>query len=63
MEAAERQRCVACEVERRVIHREWMPKGYEIQSLECPRCRNVMRMVRKRPVVRRRVRRRSNSAP
>jgi hypothetical protein len=47
MEVAE-QSCAACGVERRIIHREWAPKGYEIQSLECPRCRTVMRMVRKR---------------
>ena len=55
MEAAERQRCVACGIERRVIHREWVPMGFEIQSLECPGCRTVMRMIRKRPAVRRRV--------
>jgi hypothetical protein len=55
MEAAERQRCVACGIERRVIHREWVPMGFEIQSLECPGCRTVMRMVRKRPALRRRV--------
>jgi len=55
MEAAERQWCVTCGIERRAIYFEWVPMGYEIQSLECPACRTVMRMVRKRPALRRRV--------
>jgi len=63
METAEFQSCVACGVERRTIHREWMPEGYEIQSLECPRCRTVMRMVRKRPSIGRRVDKWKRSCP
>ena len=63
MEMAELQPCVVCGVERRIIHREWAPKGYEIQSLECPRCRTVMRMVRKRQSIGRRVDTRKRSSP
>jgi hypothetical protein len=63
MEVADHQPCVACGVERRIIHREWAPNGYEIQSLECPRCRTVMRMVRKRPSIEKRVDRWKRSCP
>jgi hypothetical protein len=57
----ERQPCAACGIDRRVIHREWLPSGYEIQSLECPGCRTVMRLVRKRPSVRERLDSRTRS--
>ena len=50
MEEVERQLCAPCGVERQVVHREWLPREYEIQTLECPKCRTVMRMVRKRPL-------------
>ena len=35
---------------RNTDYREWLPREYEIQTLECPKCRTVMRMVRKRPL-------------
>ena len=57
----ESQPCAACGIDRRVIRREWLPKGYEIQSLECPGCRTVMRLVRKRPSVRERLGNRTRS--
>ena len=57
----ESQPCAACGIDRRVICREWLPKGYEIQSLECPGCRTVMRLVRKRPSVRERLGNRTRS--
>ena len=63
MEVAERQPCAACGIDRQVIHREWLPSGYEIQSLECPACRTVVRMVRKHPSGRRHVDSRMPSRP
>jgi len=48
MEVAGTQPCAVCGAERQIIHREWVPRGYEVQSLQCPGCQTVMRMVRKR---------------
>jgi|HubBroStandDraft_6_1064221.scaffolds.fasta_scaffold485770_3 hypothetical protein len=40
--------CVSCGLERRLIGRELAPKNYEIQSLECPRCKTIARLVQER---------------
>jgi hypothetical protein len=38
------QRCFTCRVNRRLVSTEPVTKDYEIQSLECPRCRSVVRL-------------------
>jgi hypothetical protein len=50
MDTIDRQPCAVCAAERQIIHREWIPKGYEIQTLQCLNCQTVMRMVRSRPL-------------
>lgn len=38
------QRCITCRVNRRLVGTEPVTKDYEIQSLECPGCRSVVRL-------------------
>ena len=42
------QRCIMCCLNRRLIGTEPVTKQYEIQSLECPSCRSVVRLVQRR---------------
>jgi hypothetical protein len=44
--------CVNCGIPRTIVNREWLPKGYEIQSLQCPLCETVVRFAQKRGQVR-----------
>ena len=39
--------CVNCGILRTIVNREWLLKGYEIQSLQCPLCENVVRLAQK----------------
>ena len=38
------QRCFTCRVNRRLVGTEPVTEDYEIQSLECPGCRSVIRL-------------------
>jgi hypothetical protein len=44
--------CVKCNIPRTIVDRERLPKGYEIQSLQCPLCETVVRLAQKREQVR-----------
>ena len=44
--------CVNCGIPRTIVNREWLLKGYEIQSLQCPLCETVVRLAQKREQVR-----------
>jgi hypothetical protein len=44
------QRCIVCWLNRQLIGTEPVTKQYEIQSLECPRCKSVVRLVQRRAV-------------
>jgi hypothetical protein len=44
------QRCITCCVNRRLVGTEPVTKDYEIQFLECPDCRSVVRLVQRRAV-------------
>jgi transcription elongation factor Elf1 len=37
--------CIACNVKRIVIAVTPVAKGYEMRSLECPQCSNLLRLV------------------
>ena len=47
------QRCITCCVNRRLVGTEPVTKDYEIQFLECPGCRTVVRLVNHRVASRR----------
>jgi hypothetical protein len=42
------QHCIMCCLNRRLVGTEPAAKQYEIQSLECPCCRSVVRLVQRR---------------
>jgi hypothetical protein len=42
------QCCIICCLNRRLIGTEPVTKQYDIQSLECPSCRSVVRLVQRR---------------
>ena len=44
------QCCIICCLNRRLIGTEPVTKQYDIQSLECPSCRSVVRLVQRRAV-------------
>jgi len=50
------QSCILCSLERQLIDAEPTVKSYEIQSLQCPQCKSIVRLVHKRISPRRRVR-------
>ena len=37
--------CIACNVKRVVIQVTLVARGYEMRSLECPQCSNLLRLV------------------
>lgn len=39
------QPCIVCSLNRRVVRTEPVATRYEIQSLECPSCKSVVRLV------------------
>jgi hypothetical protein len=41
--------CIACNVKRIVIAVTPVAKGYEMRSLECPQCSNLLRLVLRHP--------------
>jgi hypothetical protein len=41
------QPCILCSLERELIGAEPTAKNYEIQSLQCPECKSVVRLVHK----------------
>src|ERR1700730_12026544 len=45
--------CIACNVKRVVIQVTLVARGYEMRSLECPECSNLLRLVvrHRRPVL------------
>ncbi len=42
------QRCILCCLNRRLVGVEPVAIYYQIQSLECPSCRSVVRLVQRR---------------
>jgi hypothetical protein len=42
------QPCILCSLERQLIGAEPAVKNYEIQSLQCPECKSIVRLVHKR---------------
>jgi len=38
-------KCIVCNVKRIVIEVMPVARGYEMQSLECPKCSNLLRLV------------------
>jgi hypothetical protein len=49
------QPCILCSLERQLIGAEPAVKNYEIQSLQCPECKSIVRLVHKRFSPRQRV--------
>jgi len=41
--------CIACNVKRIVIGITPVARGYEMRSLECPQCSNLLRLVLRSP--------------
>ena len=41
--------CIACNVKRIVIGITPVARGYEMRSLECPQCGNLLRLVLRSP--------------
>ena len=44
------QRCIMCCTDRRLVVAEPVTKQYEIQLLECPDCKSLLRLVQRRAV-------------
>ena len=44
------QPCIVCCLNRRVVRTEPVARQYEIQSLECPSCKSVVRLVQSRAI-------------
>jgi hypothetical protein len=49
------QPCILCSLERQLIGAEPAVKNYQIQSLQCPECQSIVRLMHKRFSPRRRV--------
>jgi hypothetical protein len=56
------QPCILCSLERQLIGAEPAVKNYEIQSLQCPECKSIVRLVHKRFSPRRRVKARKSAS-